>query len=124
MSGRRAAVRPASQRRAPAAGAPSHVYVWYRVVADPAAARATVRALFADVESRTGVCGRLLARRDDPSTWMEVYEPVARAGAFARTLAACVRRHDAAAVAENGERHCECFAAARAPTWPLPARRA
>ena len=90
---------------------PSHVYVWYRVAADTPAARAKIGALLADVEARTGVAGRLLARCDDPSTWMEVYEPVGGVGAFTRTLAACVRRQGAAAVAADGNRRSECFAA-------------
>jgi len=93
------------------ARSPSHVYVWYRVAADTPAARAKIGALLADVEARTGVSGRLLARRDDPSTWMEVYEPVGRVGAFTRTLAACVRRQGAADVAADGNRRSECFAA-------------
>ncbi len=44
----------------------SHYYVYYRVSGNPAVARATVGALIADVEARTGVAGRLLARCDDP----------------------------------------------------------
>lgn len=103
--------------------APSHFYVWYRVGADPVAAREAIGALLADVEARSGVAGRLLARCDDPSTWMEVYEPVARAGAFARTLAACVRRHGATRVAVDGRRHCECFAAPPAPARARSVRR-
>lgn len=98
---------------------PSHVYVYYRVGADTAAARATIGALLADVEARTGVVGRLLARCDDPATWMEIYEPVGQVGAFARTLAACVRKHGAADVAADGKRRSECFAALP----PRPPRR-
>jgi Domain of unknown function (DUF4936) len=94
---------------------PGHLYVYYRVVRDSAAARAAVAALFADVEARTGVAGRLLARADDPATWMEVYEPVARPAAFARLLAARARRHGVEALARDG-RHVEHFRA-------LPPRR-
>ncbi len=89
----------------------AHFYVYYRVVADTRAARATIGALMANVEERTGVSGRLLARIDDPSTWMEVYEPVGNADAFARTLAACVRKFAAEAVAVDGTRKVERFAA-------------
>jgi hypothetical protein len=89
----------------------SHVYVYYRVADDTAAARATIGALMADVEAGTGVAGRLLARCDDPRTWMEVYEPVMDSAAFARQLAALVRRHRATAVAADGKRHVERFAA-------------
>jgi hypothetical protein len=85
--------------------------VYYRVGADTAAARATIGALMTDVEARTGISGRLLARCDDPSTWMEVYEPVGDARAFARELAALVATHGAMAVALDGKRHVERFAA-------------
>ncbi len=88
-----------------------HVYVYYRVARDSAAARAAVAALFADIERATGVAGRLLARADDPRTWMEVYEPVTQVAAFGRALAAAVRSHQAAALAEGGQRHVERFAA-------------
>lgn len=87
----------------------SHVYVYYRVVADTADARAAVAGLLGAVEAKTGVTGRLLARCDDPATWMEVYEPVANPAAFARTLDAMVRRLGLAAVAADGVRHTECF---------------
>ena len=99
------------------ASAPTHCYVYYRVTRDTPSARAAVAAMFADVEARTGVAGRLLARADDPSTWMEIYEPVAHPAAFARVLAACVRRHGVEAFARDGRRHVERFRA-------LPARRA
>jgi hypothetical protein len=99
----------------------SHVCVYYRVAADSAAARSTIDALMAEVETRTGVAGRLLARCDDPRTWMEVYEPVVDAAAFARQLAALVRRHRAAAVALDGKRHVERFAALPSRARPAPA---
>jgi uncharacterized protein DUF4936 len=92
-------------------GAPSHFYVYYRIAGDRAAARATIGALMTEVEARTGIVGRLLARHDDPSTWMEVYEPVENAAAFARALAACVRRFGAAGFARDGRRSVERFAA-------------
>jgi hypothetical protein len=53
-------------------------YVYYRV--EPArvgALRAQVAQLFRIVERETGVRGRWMRRRDDPSTYMEVYENVA-----------------------------------------------
>lgn len=90
---------------------PAHFYVYYRVDGDMVAARAKIAALIAEVEARTGISGRLLARCEDPSTWMEVYEPVRDAARFARALATCVRRTGAAAVAADGIRRIECFAA-------------
>lgn len=95
---------------------PAHFYVYYRVDGDPVAARAKIAALIAEVEARTGIAGRLLARCDDPSTWMEVYEPVRDAAPFARALAACVRRVGAAVVATDGIRRIECFAGLGTPS--------
>jgi hypothetical protein len=101
---------------------PAHCYVYYRIVGDPRAARAVVAALMADVEARTGIAGRLLVRADDPATWMEVYEPIARPAAFGRVLAACARRHGAAAIARDGRRHVERFRPWSPPRRPSPAR--
>jgi hypothetical protein len=98
----------------------SHVYVYYRVATDSPAARATIAALLAEVESRTGVAGCLLARCDDPRTWMEVYGPGADAPAFARHLATLARRHRAADVAHDGKRHVERFAALPPLADPAP----
>jgi hypothetical protein len=89
----------------------AHFYVYYRVTADTAAARACIRALMTDVEARTGAKGLLLARQDDPSTWMEVYAPVARATAFRRALAALVAKHGATMHTRDGHRHIESFGA-------------
>ena len=89
----------------------SHYYVWYRVAGDPAAARAAVDALLRDVLGATGVAGRLLVRRDAPTTWMEVYEDVADAEGFDHALAAGVARHGVAAYVEGGVRHAEPFVA-------------
>ncbi len=100
-------------------GRPSHFYVYYRVTADTAIARATIGQLMADVEQRTGVSGRLYARSGDPSTWMEIYEPVSNPAAFARSLAACVRKRAAAAVSADGVRTVERFA----EIGPKPGRR-
>jgi hypothetical protein len=86
-------------------------YIYYRV-AQPARARALVRDIQAALQSRTGIVGRLLMKREDPSTWMEIYEGVADASAFEQCLAAEVRAVDFAAVLECGNRrHMECFEA-------------
>ena len=91
-------------------GAATHLYVYYRVAADAAAARATVAVLMSEVETATGVVGRLLVRCDDPATWMEVYEPIEDTKRFSLTLAALVAQHGVAAIAADGHRHTECFA--------------
>jgi hypothetical protein len=92
-----------------------HIYVYYRLQGDPASARAAVARQFADIEARTGVGGRLLERRDDPLTWMEVYEPVFRPAAFLRVLGAAVARSGTAACAADGRRVIERFGAHRRP---------
>jgi len=87
----------------------THYYVWYRVVGDLAAARATVDALLHDVFANAGVAGRLLWRRDDPRTWMEIYEGVADASLFEEKLERAALRHDVARFAEGGRRRVEPF---------------
>ena len=95
-----------------AARVPEHVYVYYRLAGDAGAAHAAVARLFAEVEARTGVAGRLLERREASRTWLEVYEPVSAPAAFLRVLAAAVRRQRAADHAVDGRRVIERFAAA------------
>ena len=89
----------------------THYYVWYRIAGDPAAARAAVDALLADLVRHAGVTGRVLVRRDDPRTWMEIYEHVADVPLFERELAAGAARHAVAQLAEDGKRHTEPFVA-------------
>jgi len=48
--------------------------------------RAGVERLFAAVERECGVRGRWMHRRDDPATYMEVYEGVKDAGKFEAVL--------------------------------------
>lgn len=63
-------------------------YVYYRV--DPARLellRPTLEKLFKAVEGRTGIRGRWMRRRDDPTTYMEVYEGVQDEAAFEAVLA-------------------------------------
>lgn len=63
-------------------------YVYYRV--EPArveALRAQVEQLFGILEQATGVRGRWMRRRDDPSTYMEVYENVPDDRGFEAQLA-------------------------------------
>ena len=62
-------------------------YVYYKVPADRTAAlRALVSDLFTKIENQTGVRGIWMRRRDDPSTYMEVYEGVKDAKAFEALL--------------------------------------
>ena len=62
-------------------------YVYYKL--DPerlAVFRRSVEALFKKIESEFGVRGRWMRRRDDPSTYMEVYEGVKDEAAFDAVL--------------------------------------
>jgi hypothetical protein len=62
-------------------------YVYYKV--DPArveALRARVETLFERIEREFGVRGRWMRRRDDASTFMEVYEGVVDGTAFEAVL--------------------------------------
>ena len=52
-------------------------YVYYKVSpAQMAELRTAVEKLLDTLEKKTGVRGRWLRRRDDPTTYMEVYEGV------------------------------------------------
>jgi hypothetical protein len=84
-------------------------YIYYRVV-QSARAQALVRDIQAAVQSRTGISGRVLRKRNDPATWMEIYEDVDDSVAFEQSLDAAVRACNFAAVLEtDGARKLECF---------------
>ena len=52
-------------------------YVYYKVSAERVSqAREAVEAFFSLVEEQFGVRGRWMRRRDDPTTYMEVYEGI------------------------------------------------
>jgi hypothetical protein len=62
-------------------------YVYYKIPSDRLAAlRALVDELFGRMEKQTGVRGRWMHRRDDPLTYMEVYEDVKDEKAFEALL--------------------------------------
>ena len=62
-------------------------YVYYKVDARRLAElRPAVESLFAAIERQCGVRGRWMHRRDDPTTYMEVYEGVADTAAFEALL--------------------------------------
>ena len=89
-----------------------HYYVWYRITGDPRDARTAIEAMMAEVTRRTGIAGRLLVRRDETSTWMEIYEGVADPAVFEREIAAVFLAHDLARFVAGGARHVEAFVAA------------
>ena len=88
-----------------------HYYVWYRVIAASPEARRAITALQDDLAASTGIHGRVLVRRDDPQTWMEIYESVAAPAQFEPALDAAVTRHRAADFAHERVRHVETFVA-------------
>lgn len=62
-------------------------YVYYKI--EPSRleeVRTAVEKLFAAIERQYGVRGRWMRRRDDPATYMEVYEGVSDERAFEDTL--------------------------------------
>ena len=63
-------------------------YVYYRVEPSRVASlREEVRLLLRSMEAATGVRGRWMRRRDEPTTYMEVYEDVRDEQAFEALLA-------------------------------------
>lgn len=78
-------------------------YVYYRVPTENAKrARAAVGALQRQLTSVTGIGGRLLRRRDDETTWMEIYENVADSVRFEAEFAKLVEHHGLAAMLVPG----------------------
>jgi quinol monooxygenase YgiN len=62
-------------------------YVYYKIAPDKLSAlRPRVQALLDAVQATCGVRGRWMHRRDDPSTYMEVYEDVKDEAAFEALL--------------------------------------
>jgi hypothetical protein len=65
----------------------NHYYVYYKISPDQIPKlRAAVQILFKTMEKQCGVRGRWMHRRDDPSTYMEVYEGVKDTAAFEALL--------------------------------------
>ena len=72
----------------------SSYYIYYRVPPGSAErARSAVRTLQRELSEATGIDGRLLRRRDDETTWMEIYEGVRDGARFETKLAELVERH-------------------------------
>jgi quinol monooxygenase YgiN len=70
-----------------------HYYVYYKF--DPARieeVRAAVDVLFREVRAATGISGQWQRRRDDPSTFMEIFANVADAAAFDPVLQAALEK--------------------------------
>jgi uncharacterized protein DUF4936 len=62
-------------------------YVYYKIAPERVGQVAPlVEALFSRIQEQCGVRGRWMRRRDDPSTYMEVYESVQDEAAFEALL--------------------------------------
>ena len=92
----------------------TNYYVYYRI--DPAQlafCRHAVGDLFSKIENATGVRGRWLRRRDESTTYLEVYEGVRDAEAFDVLLEAeCLRLGWQQFLAAGAARRREIFIAA------------
>ena len=81
----------------------SNYYIYYRVPAENAVrVRTAVSALQRELSDMTGIGGRLLRRRDDEVTWMEIYENVQDGARFEAGLAELVERHGISALLAPG----------------------
>jgi hypothetical protein len=77
-------------------------YVYYKITPGQAdSVRLAAQSLFRKVENECGVRGRLMRRRDDPATYMEVYEDVTDEPAFEALLE---REGKASGIARHLER--------------------
>jgi hypothetical protein len=66
----------------------TNYYVYYRIDAGRLdALRIEIEGLFAEIQKEFGIRGRWMRRRDDPATYMEVYEGVRDEQAFEAALA-------------------------------------
>ena len=73
----------------------TNYYIYYRIDLHRLdEVRIAVREIFSAVKSNTGIQGRWMRRRDEPSTYMEVYEGVKDDRAFEALLDREYRRFD------------------------------
>jgi Domain of unknown function (DUF4936) len=95
----------------------TNYYVYYRV--DPAQLGILgieIEKLFGKIEKEFGIRGRWMRRRDEPTTYMEVYEGVRDANAFEAMLEAQSERLGLARLLPPGAtRRREIFIAAETP---------
>ena len=86
-------------------------YVYYRIDPEQASLAATrIDALLNAMATHCSQPPRRLARCDDPTTWMEIYEGIADLATFSATLNVTVQTYHCTEFIQ-GERHLECFSA-------------
>lgn len=95
----------------------TNYYVYYRIdAARLDALRSSVQELFKIIERETGVRGKWLRRRDEPTTYMEVYEGVRNDQAFEALIEReCERLGLPRHLAGGAARRREIFIAAETP---------
>lgn len=82
--------------------ATTNYYIYYRIAAaNGDRLQTTVHAMQAELQTATGVSGRLLRRRDDPLTWMEIYEGVQDSAQFESALSEAAAHHKLEALLES-----------------------
>ena len=88
-------------------------FIYYRVaLGRESCAREHVERLQASLDRSTGVRGRLLIKRGEPSLWMEVYEAVPDSASFERAMELALSGTEFDSVlADGSQRHVECFEA-------------
>lgn len=86
----------------------AHYYIYYKVLSDDLETEHHIRNMQVRLACRSSHAGKLLKRRDDPLTWMEVYEDVSDSAAFEQHLARTLTEFDVAMFI-NGDRITECF---------------
>lgn len=88
-----------------------HYYIYYRVSPHwNAEAAAAVKQIQFEIETETGIPGRLLQKQGEPQLWMEIYEDVSAGDAFEATLGKVVEKTGFARfLLEGSARKTECF---------------
>jgi hypothetical protein len=89
-----------------------NLYVYFRIRADVSSgtARSRILAMQQALAGRSGVQGRLMRRREEGGTWMEVYEAVPNPAVFEAELQAAVAESGLLDLIEPGSaRHVERF---------------
>ena len=82
---------------------PASLYVYYRVSDNFLPTKQLATELMAEIKEKTGTNGRLLQRRDDAHTWMEIYEAIADADGFNAALQAAVTARPTLAALQRHE---------------------
>ncbi len=95
----------------------TNYYVYYRVDAGQIGfLQVEIRKLFEEIQRQTGISGRWMRRRDDPLTFMEIYEGVKDDTAFDALLEReCERLGLQRFLAAGAARRREIFIAAETP---------